>query len=126
MTMNAVKQAETNRDVARPEPAYLAPSVDIFETKDEYVLEAEMPGVGKKGIEALLEGNELTIVGHRQVRGDGEVLHRESSDLDYRRTFVLDPMVDTSKLRCTIDQGLLRVHLPKAEKVKPRKIAVTD
>jgi len=124
--MNAAKQAEPNREVARPEVAYVSPSVDIFETKDEYVLEAEMPGVGKKGIEALLEGNELTIVGHRQVRSDGEVLHRESSDLDYRRTFVLDPMVDASKIRCTIDQGLLRVLLPKAERVKPRKISVTD
>ena len=124
--MNTLKQAEAKREIARPEPSYVAPDVDIQETKDEYILEADMPGVGKQGLEVLLEGNELTLVGHRQRQAAGEVLHRESSDYDYRRAFVLDPMVDTSKIRCTIEQGLLRVHLPKAEKVKPRKIAVTD
>ena len=124
--MNALKQTEAQRAVARPEPDYVAPDVDIQETKDEYILQADMPGVGKQGLEVLLEGNELTLVGHRQRQPAGDVLHRESSDYDYRRTFVLDPMVDTSKIRCTIDHGLLRVQLPKAEKVKPRKIAVTD
>jgi len=124
--MNAPKQAEARREVARPEPSYVAPDVDIQETKDEYVLEADMPGVDKQGLEVLLEGNELTLVGHRHRQPNGEVLHRESSDNDYRRTFVLDPMVDATKIRCTIEQGLLRVHLPKAERVKPRKIAVTD
>jgi len=124
--MNALKQAEPKRDVARPEPNYVAPDVDIQETKDEYMLEADMPGVGKQGLEVLLEGNELTLVGHRQRPSEGEVLHRESNDWDYRRTFILDPMVDTAKIRATIEQGLLRVHLPKAERVKPRKITVTD
>ena len=124
--MNALKQTEAKRAVAQPEPDYVAPDVDIQETKDEYILQADMPGVGKQGLEVLLEGNELTLIGHRQRQPAGDVLHRESSNYDYRRTFVLDPMVDTSKIRCTIEQGLLRVQLPKAEKVKPRKIAVTD
>jgi len=124
--MNAVKQAEPKREVARPEPRYVAPDVDIQETKDAYILDADMPGVGKQGLEILLEANELTLIGHRQRQPDGEVLHRESSDFDYRRTFILDPIVDTAKIRATIEQGLLRVQLPKAEKVKPRKIAVTD
>ncbi len=124
--MNALKQSDPRREVARQETTYVAPDVDICETKDEYVLEADMPGVGKQGLDVLLEGNELTIVGRRQQNGEGEVLHRESLGSDYRRTFVLDPIVDAANIRCSIDQGLLRVHLPKAEKVKPRKIAVTD
>jgi len=124
--MNALKPTERNRPAATVEPSYLVPEVDIGETKDEYFLEADMPGVGKEGLEVLLEGNELTLTGHRQPAPAGEVLHRESNGYDYRRTFVLDPMVDTTKIRATIEQGLLRVHLPKAEKIKPRKISVTD
>jgi len=124
--MNALKQAEKNREVARVEPAYLTPEVDIHETKDEYILEADMPGVGKDGLEVSLEGNELTITGRRRPAPSGEVLYRESHGLDYRRAFVLDPMVDSGRIRATIEQGLLRLCLPKAEKVKPRKITVAD
>lgn len=124
--MNPVKTTERNREAARVEPTYLAPEVDIRETKDEYVLEADMPGVGKDGLEVLLEGNELTITGRRRPAPEGEVLHREISGCDYRRAFVLDPLVDAAHIRASIEQGLLRVHLPKAERVKPRQIAVTD
>ena len=68
---------------------YLHPPVNVVETKDGYVLEAEMPGVGKDGLEVLLEDNELTIVGHRRVGFDGaQPLYRESVDRDFRRTFV--------------------------------------
>ena len=51
---------------ARRERAFVAPEVNIFETSDGYVLEAEMPGVSKEGLGITLEGNEITIVGHRR------------------------------------------------------------
>jgi len=124
--MNQMKQVDKNRELARNEPAYLAPEVDIRETKEEYLLEADMPGVGKEGLEVLLEGNELTITGRRQPAPAGDLLHREIAGNDYRRVFVLDPMVDSAHIRAAIEQGLLRVVLPKAEQVKPRQIAVTD
>ena len=105
---------------------YFVPQVNIVETKDSFVLEAEMPGVSKEGLEVLLEGNELTIVGRRQTGVPGaEPVYRESSPRDFRREFVLDPSIDTSKLTATIEQGLLTLTLPKTEKVKPRKIQVT-
>ena len=105
---------------------YFGPQVNIVETKDSLILEAEMPGVSKDGLEVLLEGNELTIAGRRQTGVPGaEPVYRESSPLDFRREFVLDPSIDTSKLSATIEQGMLTVTLPKTEKVKPRKIQVT-
>ena len=108
------------------ERGHLVPQVNIVETKDSFVLEAEMPGVSKEGLEVLLEGNELTIVGRRQTGVLGaEPVYRESSPRDFRREFVLDPSIDTSKLSATIEQGMLTVTLPKTEKVKPRKIQVT-
>ncbi len=109
------------------ERQYASPSVDIAETKDEYLLQADMPGVNKAGLELLLEANELTIVGRRQSRvPNGDLLVGESNRLDYRRTFLLDPMIDTAKINAQMDQGVLTVHLPKAERVKPRQIKITD
>jgi HSP20 family protein len=104
----------------------MSPRVDINETKDGYVLQAEMPGVNKDGLELLLEGNELTLIGHRQDVPQGtELVYRESTGRDYRRVFVLDPTIDTSKVDARMENGVLYLHLPKAEQVKPRKITVT-
>jgi len=124
--MNTLSRVECTPAVGRNEPAYVAPAVDIRETKDEYLLEADMPGVGRDGLEVLLEGNELTLTGHRQPGPGGDVLHRESTVNDYRRTFVLDPVIDASKISASIENGLLTVRLPKAEQIKPRRIAVSD
>ena len=56
--------------------------MNIFETKDGHILEAEMPGVSKVGLEITLEGNELTIVGHRPSNAvNGQLLCRESQDV---------------------------------------------
>ena len=104
---------------------YVTPEVNIFETREGYVLEAEMPGVSKEDLDITLEGNELTIVGHRHAeKFEGETLFRESSHADFRRLFELDPAIDTSKIAAKIEQGLLELTLPKSERVKPRKITV--
>jgi len=106
---------------------YVTPVVNIFETQDGYALEAEMPGVNKNGLEITLEGNEVTIVGHRQPEAvNGELLFGERSAADYRRSFELDPAIDTAKISARMEQGILVLTLPKSEQVKPRKIAVTE
>jgi len=124
--MNTTVQKEARPAQNRaPRQEYLLPDVNIFETKDGYVLEAEMPGVSKEGLEITLEGNEITIVGHRQVEAPtGELLFRERRLADYRRVFELDPAVDTSKVSAKMEQGVLTLTLPKSERVKPRKINV--
>lgn len=84
-----------------------------------------MPGVNKEGLEIMLEGNEITLVGHRnQDWPTGEALFRESNTADFRRVFELDPAIDTSKISARMDQGVLTLSLPKSEKVKPRQIKV--
>ena len=124
--MNTTVQKEAppaHNHTARQE--YLLPEVNIFETKDGYVLEAEMPGVGKEGLEITLEGSEITIMGHRPTETPaGELLFRERRLADYRRVFELDPAVDTTKVSAKMEQGVLTLTLPKSERVKPRKIAV--
>lgn len=111
----------------QPSRGYVSPRVNITETKDGYLLEAEMPGVNKDGLEILLEGNELTLVGRRSAEPDAlQLVYRESSNRDFSRSFVLDPTIDTTKIEAKMDNGVLRLHLPKADQVKPRKITVTE
>jgi HSP20 family protein len=104
-----------------------SPPVDIYETKEAYVLCAEMPGVRKDGLDITVEGTTLTLVGHRaEQQPVGNLVHRESKPVDYRRVFELDPTIDTTKIRARVDQGVVTVELPKAEQVKPRKIKIAD
>jgi HSP20 family protein len=124
--MKSTQQMETseNADLAANQE-FLAPEVNIFGSKDGYVLEAEMAGVNKEGLQITLEGNELTIVGHRHSdTAPGQALVRESRAADYRRVFELDPAIDTSKVAARMDQGILTLTLPKSEQAKPRKITV--
>jgi HSP20 family protein len=126
--MKAIVQAEPKAAVERTDhQEFVAPVVNIFETKDGYALEAEMPGVSKDGLEVMLESNEITILGRRQAEpGGGEVLLRERSGADFRRVFELDPAIDTAKISAKMEQGILTLTLPKSEQVKPRKIAVSE
>ena len=128
--MNAVanRSERKERNVHQVEQqVWFSPEVNIFETPEGYLLEGEMPGVTRDGLEITLEGNTLTIVGHRNEADFGaNPVYRESKAGSFRRVFELDPTIDTSKINAKMEQGVLKLHLPKAEKVKPRKIQVTD
>jgi HSP20 family protein len=119
--------AETTTRAPSRGPQWVIPQANLREEKDGYCLELDMPGVSKEGLEITVEANELTIFGHRlepEVKAD--VVYRESRPNDYRRTFDLDPSINTAKISAKIDQGLVTVMLPIAESVKPRKITVTE
>jgi len=104
---------------------YVAPEVNIFETGDGYVLEAEMPGVSKDGLAITVEGNEITITGRRNVvPASGEPIFRERQTADFRRVFELDPAIDAGRISARMEQGVLTLVLPKSERIKPRKITV--
>lgn len=124
--MNTLTQTEPQQTQAHAK-RYLTPPVNIFESANGYVLEAEIPGVAKDGLEITLDGNELTIIGHRQDEAvNAQLVYRETRQADYRRTFELDPAIDTTKISAKVEQGVLTLQLPKQEKVKPRKINIAD
>ena len=124
--MNPQAKTETQSPARTSEETWLTPRVDISEQKDEYVLEAEMPGVSKETLEVILDNNELTLLGRRAERElPGEPLHVESSPHPFRRTFELDPVIDTDRVSVRIEQGLVTVRLPKSEQAKPRRIEVS-
>jgi HSP20 family protein len=126
--MKAMVQAEPKATTERAaQQEFVAPVVNIFETRDGYALEAEMPGVNKDGLEITLEGNEITIIGRRApVAVAGELLFQERPTADYRRVFELDPAIDTGRISAKMEQGMLTLALPKSERVQPRKIAVSE
>ena len=104
---------------------YVAPPADVVSTDVGYVIGAEMPGVEKDALEITVEHSELIILGRRKpIEVTGELIYREIRQHDFRRVYELDPLIDSTKISANIDQGILTVTLPKAETVKPRKIAV--
>ena len=119
------KEHRAQSEVAQRRAEFVTPAVNIFETKDGYVVEAEMPGVTKDGLEVTLEGNEITIVGHRSPEAAaGQVLFSECANADFRRVFEMDPAIDSGRISAKMNQGVLTLTLPKSEQVKPRKIVV--
>jgi HSP20 family protein len=115
------------KEQPRAAQSYLSPEVNNFETADGYVVEAEMPGVTKEGLDIAVEANTLTLLGRRNpTELKADLLYRESSTADYRRVFELDPAIDTSKIEAKLDRGVLILRLPKSERVKPRKVVVSD
>ena len=110
---------------AAPTPRFV-PAVDIYETGEEYVVMAEMPGCDPKGIDVQFENGELAIYGRvapRQVPQTGW-LAREFGIGDYARTFNVTESIETDKISAEYEHGILTLRLPKVEQAKPRKIEV--
>jgi HSP20 family protein len=103
------------------------PAVNVWETDDDVLAEAELPGVSQEGLELDVVGSELTIRGERNLAPtDGTTFHRqERSTGKFRRTLRLPVEVDADKVEAKLHDGVLSVRLPKAARAKPRKIQVS-
>jgi HSP20 family protein len=116
---------ERSWDTQDRDRGYMTPPVNISATKDEYVLEIEMPGVSKEGLEVIVENGMLTVVGRRaRVQPGGELYYSESRSEDYKRMFEIAPDIDTGRIHAEMKQGVVTLRLPKSERAKPRKIAI--
>jgi HSP20 family protein len=123
--MNTLTRETRESDRGQAEQ-FITPPASVTEIADGYMLEIEMPGVKKDGLEISVENNEMTINGRRSLSAlEGTLIHRESRQENFRRVFEIDPSIDADKISAKIDQGLVTLTLPKAEHVKPRKITVS-
>jgi len=102
------------------------PRVDIVETSEELLLIADVPGARAENVDINFEQGELTISAGVQPRQAENVqyLLREYGIGDYYRVFRIGEAIDSGKISAEVTNGVLKVHLPKAESAKPRKIAV--
>jgi HSP20 family protein len=103
----------------------ICPPANIFSKGDEYIVEMEMPGVKKEGLDITVEGNELSVTGNpSSTELPGDPIYCETSGGRFQRSFELSNDVDTSKIQADLKDGVLRLRLPKSERVRPRKITI--
>jgi len=104
---------------------FLAPMVNIIDHADRVVIEAELPGVAKDGVELEVKDGELKIIGRRKAESIvGRAWISERPHADYLRLFTLSRTVDPSKVDAEMKDGVLTVTLHKVEAMKPKRIAI--
>jgi HSP20 family protein len=103
------------------------PTVDISESESEYLIKAELPEVKREDVKVTVEDGVLTLQGERRQEKEekGKKYHRvERSYGTFVRSFTLPESVDESAVKAEYKDGVLSLHLPKTEKVKPKAIEV--
>jgi HSP20 family protein len=103
---------------------YITPPVDIYETADGLTVMADVPGVAQDDMDIRVDNNVLTIRGRTTHAAPGNPVYREYELVHYFRQFELSDKVDVARISADLKQGVLTVHLPKAEEAKPRRIAI--
>ena len=121
----ATPDAQPGRTDAQPQGT-LFPPVDIVENENGIRLVADLPGVSKDRLGVRVDGESLTIEGSASVSvADGfELVHQEVRHPAYRRSFTLSRELDASKIEASLKDGVLTLHIPKAEEARPRRIDV--
>jgi HSP20 family protein len=130
MTMNRAIDIRVERHPSPGEPpeSYFVPPADVFETAEELVLVADMPGVKSVGLDVTIEENVLTIRGRPEAKPDpqGQALLEEFAVAEYYRAFQLPADFDSRETRASLKQGVLTLRIPKSGHLKPRRIEVKE
>ena len=132
MSEELIRHPATNgREAGEPTPApprlVFTPQIDIFETEDGLTLLADLPGVSLDSLELQVQDNKLTLFGRVKppVSSDATLRYQEYQVGDYLRSFILSDEVDHERVSATLNNGVLKVWLPKAKKAPSRRIQVT-
>jgi HSP20 family protein len=104
-------------------PRVLSPAVDIYESRDEYLLVADLPGVQQPELSVKLNQGELSFEGVRKPSEGAP--SGQNAEIRYRRTFTLPGGIDADKIEAKLASGVLQLRVPKAAALKPRQINVT-
>ena len=130
-TESAELKVREKQEVAQPAEhtrtgVYFTPHVDIFETENEITLLADMPGVKPDDLSIDLRDDTLTLEGDITPidTQKEEMIYEEYATGRYYRQFSLSELIDQAKIDAQLNDGVLRLSLPKVEKATPRKIEV--
>ncbi len=113
--------------LATREAEIWSPAVDIRETDDALLVQAELPGIEKKDVELEIKEGVLTISGERRYEKDvnEDNVHRiERSYGSFSRSFSLPNNIDTEKVQASMKNGVLEIRLPKRESAKAKSITI--
>jgi len=125
-TEQAVARKETDK-IQTPGSGNIVPPVDIYEDGDCVTLFADLPGVSKENLDVQVDKDTLKIHGKRAAKnGDEGVisLYDEIPSNDFFRSFTIGVEIDRDKISASVNNGVLKLTLPKAEKIKPKKIDI--
>jgi HSP20 family protein len=105
-----------------------SPALDVYDGKDNFVVTLEVPGMKKEDIEISLHDGVLTVSGERKderEQTEGQAFRSERYFGKFQRSLSLPAAVDANKVKASYKDGVLTIHLPKAEEAKPKQIAVS-
>ncbi|MCH5376679.1 MAG: Hsp20/alpha crystallin family protein, partial [Planctomycetes bacterium] len=112
-------------EAIRPENTYqttYVPRFDIWEGDEEMLLYGDLPGVDPENLDIRFENRELTVHGKVRPRYEGiQFIYGEYGIGDFYRTFSIGEAIDGERISAEMHNGVLKLHLPKSEKVKPRR-----
>jgi HSP20 family protein len=125
-------QAQEKRELQRKDESTIptrtfVPATDIYETDQALTVVMEMPGVDKANLDLNLESDVLSVMGRIDFSRYEKLqpVYTEYNVGHYRRSFSLEPnRIDQEKIKAEMENGVLTLTLPKAEKVKPRRITI--
>ena len=101
------------------------PEVNIYESKDKYMVLAKIPGVDKKDIQISIRDNSLKLAGEVKNKSNEKTYYlAERVSGKYERNFMFDENIDTEKISAELKNGVLTINLPKSEDAKPKIITI--
>ena len=129
MSNEIVRSSET---APPPPPEYpvnevvFTPPIDIFETNDGLVLQADLPGVSSESLELQVQDNKLSLFGKvsLSIPPEARLIHQEYQIGHFLRSFILSDEVDHDRISAKLNQGVLEVILPRLSKPEPRRIQI--
>jgi HSP20 family protein len=126
MTPNSLTQDvnQNNREETRAPERFLRPAVSIVEDEAGLLLTADLPGTTKEAIDVNVDKGILTINATVSKQMPGRPIYSEFEWAPYFRQFQMPDVIDQSKVKAEFNNGVLTLHLPKAEAAKPRRIEV--
>jgi HSP20 family molecular chaperone IbpA len=119
------ERAEQGRPESTRGGVHFTPRVDIYETENELLLYADLPGVRAEDVELRYERGELTLLGKvHACQRPGQYHQWEYEEGDFFRVFQVHESIDGSRIEAECKNGVLTIHLPKAEAARPRQVKV--
>ncbi len=127
VTTQAASTGDGKQSLVNAAPAAtIRPLVDIFETADGIMLQADMPGVSKDGLNLRVDGANLLVEGTIGIVPENQMspLYADIRSTLYRRSFVLGNELETANIEANLKDGILTVRIPKRPELRPRRIEV--
>lgn len=126
--MSKSKEVTTKKSgkVQTTPEVFLRPLVDVYENKDGLILQADLPGVSNEHLNIHVDKDTLLIEAEASISmpENLEAYYADVRATRYRRSFSLSPELETEKIDANLKDGVLNLHIPKREELKPRKIEV--